>query len=93
MSDGNSGMSAEALKLVELTKSGAEQFGDRGFSKIDVTKVLQDHPELMAGLNEYLAWRDDENKAIGETTQVAPVTHSVQETLRNLQKKKKKKGK
>jgi hypothetical protein len=47
----------------------------------------------MAGLNEYLAWRDDENKAIGETTQVAPVSHSVQKTLRNLQKKKQKNGK
>lgn len=80
-------MSAEAQRLVELTKSN--QNGG-SFSSLDVTKVLGDHPELMVGLNEYLAWRDDENKAIGETKQVVSIEHSAQKTLRDLRKQQKK---
>lgn len=88
-------MSAEAQKLVELTKGGAYgELGDKGFSGLDVSKVLRDHPELMAGLNEYMAWRDDMNKAIGETKQLVPIAHSAQKALRDLRKQPKKvKGK
>jgi len=87
----NGPMSAEAQKLVELTE-GSGGSGS-GFSNLDVTHVLKDHPELMAGLNEYLAWRDHANKAIGETKQTVPMAHSIQQSLRNLRKQKRKKGK
>ncbi len=90
----NGPMSAEAQKLVELTESrGCKGFSGGDFSSFDVTQVLKDHPELLAGLNEYLAWRDDANKAIGETKQVAPIAHTIQKSLRNLRKQKRKEGK
>jgi hypothetical protein len=82
-------MSAEAQKLVELTESN--RGGGEGFSGLDVTQVLKDHPELMSGLNEYLSWRDDANKAIAETKQTVPIAHSIQKILNYLRKKKVKK--
>ncbi len=80
-------MSAEAQKLVELTENSSCIAGE-GYSDLDVSQVLRDHPELLSGLNEYLKWRDEKNKSIGETDEVSPIPHSVQSTARNLCKKK-----
>jgi hypothetical protein len=82
-------MSAEARKLVELTEASEipGRFA-KDFSRIDVAQVLKDHPELQSGLNEYLAWRDEENRAIAETKQTAPIAHSIQESLKRLRPRK-----
>lgn len=82
------GLSPAAQKLVELTRAASADYHG-GLSNLDVSKVLQEHPELMSGLNEYMAWRDNENRMIGETKSVSPVGHEVQAQLRKLRKGKK----
>jgi hypothetical protein len=87
------GLSPAAQKLVELTKDASGGYGE-DLSGLDVSKVLQDHPDLMSGLNEYLTWRDNENRDIGETKQATPTGHEMSRLLISISKKnKRKKGK
>jgi len=83
-------LSAEAQELIDLTTSKGGMKGYRDPS-IDVEALLRDRPELLKGMNEYLAWRDDQNRMIEETKTAQPLGHEVSKNIAELAKKKEKK--
>lgn len=68
-------MSPEAQELVKLT-SKHDSWGSGGLDPdVDLGTLLAEHPNLLKGMKEYLAWRDDANQAIAETKSTASLGH------------------
>jgi hypothetical protein len=81
-----SDLSPEAQKIIELT-GGTDAIG-RG-RDVDVAAVLQAHPELIAGLNEYTKWYGHQLEMIAKQETVQSVGHSASEVLKGLSDNKK----
>lgn len=68
-----------AKKGVEqVTSPKAKELVRRlGLSGTNMQEVLEEKPELMNGLDEYLAWRDKTNSAIDGHCQAPSVGHEM----------------
>ncbi len=75
-------LSPKAKKLIELAG-----VGKNSSSPPDVAKILQDNPELIGGLNEYLAWHADHWTQISQVSEQNPVPHPLTGISRVLGKK------
>jgi hypothetical protein len=86
-------LSPAAQKLIELM--GGEDAFDvyGGNKKTDLAKVLTEHPELMAGLNEYVAWRDKAMGEIAESHAASSVRHGAVDVLKGIRRQPKPKKK
>lgn len=80
-------MSKEAQELVKLV--GVPGVDGRE-SVTELSQVLKDHPELLAGLDEYTKWRDQQNVAVGRSQKTVPLAHGVSGIVDSLKKGKKK---
>lgn len=69
----NDDLSPAAKKLVELC-------GHEG----RVSEALKTNPDLVAGLDEYLEWRDRENMNISEQGKVPAIGHSMKDVIKSL---------
>jgi hypothetical protein len=70
---GDANLSAAANKLIELCGHDGK-----------VEEALKSNPELVSGLDEYLRWRDLENKRIEEKQQIPAVSHSLKKIAESL---------
>ena len=80
-------MSKEALELIKLVGEPSRFTGDTEGS---LSATLKKHPKLLAGLDEYIKWRDQKSLAIAKTRQTAPVAHDMARIIKKLRKGKKK---
>lgn len=80
-------LSPEAQELIRLTKDIIRSDYD-DWRKADVEKLLLERPELLKGLNEYLAWRDESMKTISETKKSVPVAHELRQLANKLRDRK-----
>lgn len=69
-------MSPAAKKLSELC-------GVEG----SVKAALKADPKLVAGLDEYLQWRDDEVRCIAGSTKVSSAKHPLAKVAKTMKKK------
>lgn len=67
----------EAQRLCELAND------EHGRKRTDVTlaSILQEHPDLVAGLDEYVTFMEDHSRQIGKTDEVPPVAHPTSAIL------------
>jgi hypothetical protein len=73
-------LSPQAQKIIELT--GGE---DVGFHRdVDVASVLQAHPELISGLNEYTQWYGRQLEMIARQDVAQPIGHGASEALKGI---------
>ena len=77
-------LSTEAQKLVELTTD--ERGGLR--ADVDLATILQQHPDLMKGLNEYTKWRDKTNENVETQEEQKPIGHSISDAIKDLKPRK-----
>lgn len=63
-------MSPEAEKIAALVEGGAE-----------VSQVLRDHPNLLAGLDEYIKDRDERMRQVAESDNKKEIGHSMKRRL------------
>jgi len=75
-------LSAEAQKIIELTGQSLKD-------DVDVAAVLQQHPELIKGLNEYIRWRSECGAEIEKKETARPAGHSIGKAARRLAKPRK----
>lgn len=81
MSLSDKDLSPEAQRLVELT--GLQSYGEIN-KDVDLAAILREHPELMAGLDEYMKERDAAMIAADEKEEKQPVGHEIREELKRL---------
>jgi hypothetical protein len=72
-------LSPEARRLIELAQY--DRFRE---PEIDLQTVLSEHPELIAGLNEYMVWYADHCRAVAKQEQQKPVAHGTSEAVRQI---------
>ena len=68
-------LSPEAQKLIELFPVNERAYGK--CETPDVSAYLQEHPEFIPGLNEYLDYVKRQSQAIAESKSIPLVAHSV----------------
>jgi len=54
---------------------------------VDVGEILQQHPELMSGLAEYMRWRDQLLMSIAKEDEQSPIAHEASGALAELRDK------
>jgi hypothetical protein len=81
-------LSPEAQKLIELTvHQDGGLYGHHSLREdVDLAAILQEHPELIKGLNEYTKWRDETMRQIEQQQTTQPVGHGISEVLKGLSK-------
>ncbi len=72
--------SDEAKKLIELA-------GDISVP-VDLQAILKDHPELIKGLNEFIAWREHEAEKAKEAENSSPIGHEISQTVKKIRDEK-----
>jgi len=70
-------LSAQAQELIRLTFDGHEN----PLEGVKLSQVLAEHPELMSGLDEYVAWRDERLRAVAQIDTTPSVGHSTSGVL------------
>lgn len=80
-----SDLSPEAQKIIELLGGESAALSD----EVDVASVIEAHPELLPGLNQWTKWRGDCMHSIERQDSARPIGHGVSETLKKLGEKKK----
>jgi hypothetical protein len=76
-------LSSQAQELIKLAGAGNSESAPP-----NVAKIIQDRPELLAGLNEYLAWHADHWVAVSQTTAQTSVPHPLSGISESLGRKK-----
>ena len=71
-------MSKEAQELIRLCGSEDGLVGD-------VSAVIGNHPELLPGLNEYVAYVKEKGETIAEKKEVSVIDHKKLRLLREIQ--------
>lgn len=69
--------SPEAIRIRDLVENG---HGCRR-EGVTLSGIIGEHPELLAGLDEYVAYTEQRSKQIGRTDEVPPVVHSASSVL------------
>jgi hypothetical protein len=70
----------ELLALIELTTNFTDEAGNPIFLEdVDFGQILQQRPDLMKGLTEYIKWRDDRMREIGKQELLASAMHCLNE--------------
>ena len=74
----------EAQKLIEL----ATYENGRPRDDVDLAAILQQHPDLIAGLNEYIKWRDAYRRNVRQDQKTNPIGHGMSSVLKDLKPRK-----
>lgn len=76
-------LSPAANRLVEMLGAPCE----RGGKTIDLSGALEQNPELMAGVNEYLAWLAEKERAADRCDQAPAFRHGLNVTAEALRQR------
>lgn len=70
-----------AERRAEDLSEGAQKIVDIIGLEGNVSTIVEDHPELVAFLDEYVEWRDETNEAIGSETDDPKVAHGLKDDI------------
>jgi hypothetical protein len=80
----------EIMMSTQYLSEGARKLADLAGMDGDVVPILTQHPDLMASLDEFIKWRQEESKLIAHSTTERPVGHSLSVTIKRIAEEAKK---